>query len=70
VRAIEAAIHRVQEFPLSEPARDRLAPGLRVTFHSAYAIYYAPRADALVIIRVLHGSLDAAALVERGGFTG
>jgi toxin ParE1/3/4 len=70
VEAIEAAFHRVREFPLSGPARDQLAPGLRVTFHGAYAIYYAPRADAIVIIRVLHSSRDAVALVERGGFAG
>lgn len=68
MEAIGAAFHRVQQFPLSGPARDQLARGLRVTFHGAYAIYYAPRGDAVVIIRVLHSSRDAAALVERGGF--
>jgi toxin ParE1/3/4 len=68
VEAIGAAFHRVQEFPLSGPPRDQLAAGLRVTFHGAYAIYCAPRADALFIIRVLHSARDAAALAERGGF--
>ncbi len=58
----------MQEFPLSGPPRDQLALGLRVTFHGAYAIYYTPRLDALVIVRVLHGARDAAALAERGGF--
>lgn len=58
----------MREFPLSGPPRDQLAPGLRVTFHGAYAIYYVPRADALVVIRVLHSARDAAALAERGGF--
>jgi toxin ParE1/3/4 len=45
-----------------------LAPGLRVTFRGAYAIYYMPLPDAIVIIRVLHGARDVAALAERGGF--
>jgi toxin ParE1/3/4 len=41
---------------------------LRVTFHGAYAIYYRPLADAVVIVRVLHGARDVGALAERGGF--
>jgi toxin ParE1/3/4 len=68
VEAIGAAFHRVQELPLSGSPRDQLAPGLRVIFHGAYAIYYAPRAETLVIVRVLHSARDAAALAERGGF--
>jgi len=43
-------------------------PGLRVVFHSPYAIYYLPRPDAIVIVRVIHGARDIAALAERGGF--
>lgn len=58
----------MRRFPLAGPARERLAPGLRVTFHQAYAIYYAPLAEAVVIVRVLHGARDAVALAERGGF--
>jgi len=38
-------------------------------FHGAYAIYYTPLPDAVVVVRVLHGARDAAAaLAERGGF--
>jgi len=68
VREIEAAFDPVRRFPLAAPSRDQLAPGLRVTFHGAYAIYYRPLADAVVIVRVLHGARDVAALAERGGF--
>ena len=66
--AIEAHFEPLRHFPLSGPTRDQLAPGLRVTFHSPYAIYYLPRPDALVIVRVIHGARDMAALAERGGF--
>ena len=66
--AIEAHFEPLRRFPLSGPTRDQLAPGLRVTFHSPYAIYYLPRPDALVIARVIHGARDMAALAERGGF--
>jgi toxin ParE1/3/4 len=45
-----------------------LSAGLRVTFRDPYAIYYRPLAEAIVIIRVLHGARDAAAIAGRGGF--
>jgi toxin ParE1/3/4 len=56
VASIEATFEPVRHFPLAAPARDQLAPGLRVTFHRPYAIYYRPLEDAVVIIRVLHGA--------------
>ena len=68
VIAIKAHFEPLRQFPLSGPKREQLAPGLRVTFHSPYAIYYQPRSDSLVIVRVLHGARDIAALAERGGF--
>jgi toxin ParE1/3/4 len=59
----------LRHFPLAGPARQQLAPGLRVMLHGAYAIYYVPLADAVVIVRVLHGARDVVALAERGGFS-
>jgi toxin ParE1/3/4 len=66
---MEAAFEPVRHFPLAAPAREQLAPGLRVTFHGAYAIYYRALPDAVVVIRVLHGARDVAALAERGAFS-
>lgn len=68
MRAIETHFEPLRHFPLSGAAREQLAPGLRVTFHSPYAIYYKPLAAAVVIIRVIHGARDVAALTKRGGF--
>ncbi len=68
VTAIEAHFEPLRHFPLSGPTREQLAPGMRVTFHSPYAIYYLPLPDALVIVRVIHGARDTAALAERSGF--
>jgi toxin ParE1/3/4 len=59
----------VRYFPQAAPARDQFAPGLRVTFHGSYAIYYHPHPDAVVIVRVLHGARDVTAIAEHGGFT-
>jgi len=58
----------VRYFPLAAPAREQLAPGLRVTFRGAYAIYYQPLPGEIVLIRVLHGARDVAAIAEQGGF--
>jgi toxin ParE1/3/4 len=68
VTAIGAAFEPVRHFPLAASAREHLAAGLRVTFHRAYAIYYQPRSDEVVIIRVLHGARDVAAIAESEGF--
>ena len=68
VAAVEAAFEPVRYFPLAAPSREQFAPGLRVTFHSPYAIYYRPLADAVVIVRVLHGARDVAAIAGQGGF--
>ena len=64
-------IHQIQErfAPLCQhpeigPARDMLAPGLRVHFHGKYAIYYTYTKRELIIIRVVHGSRDALALFD------
>jgi toxin ParE1/3/4 len=67
---LEAAFEPVRYFPLAAPAREQFGAGLRVTFHGPYAIYYRPLADAIVIIRVLHGARDAAAIAKYGGFVG
>jgi toxin ParE1/3/4 len=39
-----------------------------VTFHSPYSIYYLAQPEAVVIVRVIHGARDIAALAERGAF--
>ena len=68
IGAIVAAFEPIRHFAFAAPLREKLAPELRVTFHAAYAIYYRPITEAIVIIRVLHGARDADALAERGGF--
>jgi toxin ParE1/3/4 len=67
IDAIEAAFQRLRHFPLVGPARDHAAPSLRVVFQGAYAIYYAPLTDAVLIVRVLHGARDVLALADCGG---
>lgn len=68
VRAMEASFEPLRHFPFSGPTREQLAPGLRVTFHGPYAVYYKTLPDAVAIIRVVHGARDITALAERGSF--
>jgi toxin ParE1/3/4 len=68
VAALEATFEPLRHFPLSGPSREQLAPGLRVMFHSPYAVYYTVLSEAVVIVRVIHGARDIAALADRGGF--
>jgi len=59
----------LQAFPLSGVAREQFGAGLRAVFHGGYVIYYIPQPDAVVVVRVLHGARDAAAIAKRGGFS-
>lgn len=70
VEALAARFEQAAFMPGSGAPRNRLARGLRVLFHQAYAIYYLAGAAEVVIVRVLHGARDVTALAERGGFSG
>ena len=63
---IERSFEPLCHHPELGPAREQLAPGMRVTFQASYAIYYKALAGSVVIVRVLHGARDVAALAERG----
>jgi toxin ParE1/3/4 len=65
---IESACRLLEQFPFSGTAREQLAAGLRVIIEGNYAIYYTVTETEIVIIRVLHGARDTAAIAERGGF--
>lgn len=60
----------LRHFPLAGPAREQFAAGLRVGFSGNYAVYYLHDERELVIVRIVHGARDAAALAEHGGFLG
>lgn len=68
VDGIESQLHDLCRCPGIGAKRDLFAPGLRVTFHGAYALYYVVAGSELVTVRVLHGARDHRAIAERGGF--
>ena len=65
---IQARFRQPSTFPLSGALRPYLAPDLRVIFHGTYAIYYLPRTEEIIIVRILHGSRDIAEIAQEGGF--
>lgn len=58
----------IQQSPLIGTMREQIASGLRVMFHHPYSIYYQVLKDEIMIVRVLHGARDVAAIAEQGGF--
>ncbi|MGO9931900.1 MAG: type II toxin-antitoxin system RelE/ParE family toxin [Steroidobacteraceae bacterium] len=66
--AIERKFYPLLRLPLMGSPREQFEAGLRVIFHSPYAIYYLPTERELVIVRVLHSARDAAAVADQGGF--
>ncbi len=66
VRKIQSRFKPLLVHPELGPRRDDLSPGLRVHFHQKYALYYRHTDREVVIVRVLHGSRDARALLGEG----
>jgi toxin ParE1/3/4 len=56
------------QFPFAGAARAYLYHEMRVIFYERYAIYYLPRPDEIIIVRILHGSRDIATIADDGGF--
>jgi toxin ParE1/3/4 len=52
--AFEAQFQKLQDYPQLGVSREQFAPGLRVVFQGAYAIYYIPQDNELIVLRVLH----------------
>ena len=62
LNAIEDACTKLERWPYSGRQRDSLLPGLRSVLASPYVIFYRVRAEAIEIVRVLHGRRDLDAI--------
>ena len=65
---IESRFNQALQAPFSGAPRPVLAPELRVMFYEKYAIYYLPRPEEIIVVRVLHGSRDIVSIAGDGGF--
>lgn len=55
---LDETLARCATQPKMGRARDELAPGLRSFPFGLYVVFYAPLADGIDVVRVLHGSRD------------
>lgn len=58
VAELSARIREIAERPLSFPAREDIAPGLRAGLHRPYLILFRITGDTVEIARVIHGARD------------
>jgi plasmid stabilization system protein ParE len=68
VASIETKFGPLLHSPLIGSPREQFGAGLRVIFKTPYAVYYLPRDQELIIVRVLHSARDATAIADQGGF--
>jgi toxin ParE1/3/4 len=52
---------RIARNPLGYRARPELGAGLRSCAHGRYVVFFEVQADAITIVRILHGARDLAA---------
>ena len=64
VTSIIERFEPLRHHPELGPARKHLAPGLRAHFHGNYTLYYRFTETELIILHVVHGARDQAALFE------
>jgi toxin ParE1/3/4 len=58
IEEIVAKFRIIAERPLSFPARDDLAKGIRSALHGNYLILFEAGDDVLEIVRIIHGTRD------------
>lgn len=56
--ALNARMQGLRHFPLMGAAQDWLLPGLRRVGEGSHSIYYVPKEDAVLIVRILHERMD------------
>ena len=58
IKGLDTAFHFLAENPLSGVACDYIADGLRKHRHEHHTVFYENSGGAILIIRVLHKSMD------------
>ena len=59
-QALDQAFTRLSANPLLGRSRDEIAPGLRSYNVQQHVIYYRITAGTVMVLRILHGKMDAA----------
>ena len=61
IRELRAQCRKIVDNPLAFPAREDLAPGLRVLPQGQYLIFYRPMDTTVRVERILHRARDVGA---------
>ena len=61
VQELRAQCRKILDNPLAFPARENVAPGLRILPHGQYLIFYRPMGSIVRVERILHGARDVGA---------
>lgn len=64
IRELRSHCHRIGQNPLGYRLRPDIAAGVRSAAHGRYAVYFTIGSDAVTVIRILHGAMDAAAYLD------
>jgi toxin ParE1/3/4 len=56
VRELQQVCRRIAKFPAAFPARDDLAPGIRMAIHGNYLILFSSPGKDVRVERILHGT--------------
>lgn len=56
---LEAGFQNLAENPMLGHCADHLAPKLRCLEHQSHVIFYMPQDDGVLIVRILHASMEA-----------
>jgi toxin ParE1/3/4 len=60
---LQRALSRIQSKPSAGQSRDALSPGMRCYLVGSHAIYFRCEPERILVIRVLHGRMDAPSLL-------
>ena len=64
-REIDRKFRNLCDFPFIGRDRSALSPGIRSIVAYPYVIFYMVEPDAIVVVRVIHGSMDIDAEFRR-----
>jgi toxin ParE1/3/4 len=64
VQAIREHCERIAHAPSGYPTHPELGENLRSCPHGRYRIFFQPRTDDVLIVRILHAARDLAALFQ------
>jgi len=64
VQKLRAQCNNIHRLPQAYRLRPDIAENIRSSVYGRYVIYFAVESDTVLIVRILHGAMDAAAHID------